>query len=38
MIGMKGREDGPKECPTHLTNPEMGGNTSIASTSSLTLV
>lgn len=38
IIGMKGRDDGPKECPTHLTKPEIGGNTSIDSTSSLTLV
>lgn len=37
MMGMNGSEAGPKECPTHLTTPEMGGSTSIFSTSSLTL-
>jgi len=36
MMGMKGRVEGPKECPTHLTIPEMGGKTSMDSTSSLT--
>jgi len=25
-IGMKGSEEGPKECPTHLIMPEIGGN------------
>lgn len=35
---MKGRDEGPKEWPTHLMAPDMGGKTSIDSTSSFTLV
>jgi len=36
MIGRKGSEDCPKECPAHLTIPERGGSTSVASMSYLT--
>ena len=37
-MGMKGSDEGPNECPTHRTAPDMGGSTSIDSMSSLTLL
>lgn len=37
MIGMNGNELGVKEWPTHLTVAEIGGNTSVLYTFSLTL-